>query len=92
MKKYEFEAVIEAANRGGAYVRFPYDIKEEFGKARVKVHATFDGIKYDGSIVNMGVKNPDGSICYIIGILKEIRKTLGKDVGDKVLVTIEERI
>lgn len=92
MKKYEFEAVIEAANRGGAYVRFPYDIKEEFGKGRVKVHATFDGIDYDGSIVNMGVKNPDGSICYIIGILKEIRKTLGKDVGDKVLVTIEERI
>lgn len=92
MKKYEFQAVIEDANRGGAYVRFPYDIKEEFGKGRVKVHATFDGIDYDGSIVNMGVKNPDGSICYIIGILKEIRKTLGKDVGDKVLVTIEERI
>ena len=37
----------------------------------------FDGIPYDGSIVNMGVKNPDGSVCYIIGILKSIRNFHG---------------
>ena len=24
----------------------------------------------EGSIVNMGVKNEDGSVCYVIGILK----------------------
>gem|GEM_PF-3585833 len=28
---------------------------------------------YDGSVVNMGVKNSDGSVCYIIGFLKDIR-------------------
>ena len=33
----------------------------------MKVHATFDGIPYDGSVVNMGVKNEDGEICYVIG-------------------------
>ena len=49
------------------YKRQPYDIKKEFGKGRVKVRATFDGIVYDGSIVNMGIKNDDGSVCYIIG-------------------------
>lgn len=32
---------------GGAYVAFPYDIRVEFGKGRVKVHATFDGEPYD---------------------------------------------
>ena len=74
-----------------AYVPFPYDIRTEFGKGRVKVHATFDGEPYDGSIVNMGVKQADGSICYIIGIRKEIRSKIGKQPGDLVLVTIEER-
>ena len=28
------------------------------------IHATFDGIPYDGSIVNMGVKKEDGSVCF----------------------------
>ena len=32
----------------------------------------------DGSIVNMGLKNEDGSVCYIIGVLKSIRDTLHK--------------
>jgi len=80
-----------ASGRGGAYVPFPYDVREEFGKGRVKVHATFDGEPYDGSVVNMGVKNPDGSVCYIIGILKDIRAKIGKQPGDTVHVTIRER-
>jgi len=92
MKKvYEYDAVIQPVEKGGAFVMFPYDIRQEFGKGRVKVHATFDGEPYDGSIVNMGVKNPDGSICYIIGILKEIRSKIGKQPGDTVRVTIIER-
>ncbi|MCL2650767.1 MAG: DUF1905 domain-containing protein [Candidatus Azobacteroides sp.] len=89
-KVYQYDAVIQSADisSGGAYVSFPYDIRAEFGKGRVKVHATFDGIPYDGSIVNMGVKNVDGSMCYIIGILKDIRKQIGKQPGDTVHVTI----
>ena len=70
------------------YVTFPYDLRAEFGKGRVKVHATFDGEPYDGSIVNMGVKNPDGSGCYIIGVRKDIRVRIGKQSGDVVRVTI----
>ena len=77
--------------KGGAYVIFPYDIREEFGKGRVKVHATFDGEPYDGSVVNMGVKNEDGSVCYIIGLRKDIRLRIGKQPGDTVYVTIQER-
>jgi len=91
-KVYEYEAVIHASDigKGGAYIPFPYDVKEEFGKGRVKVNATFDGEPYDGSIVNMGVKNPDGSICYILGILKDIRAKIGKQPGDVVHVTVKE--
>ena len=89
---YKFIAIIHTIpEKGGAYIEFPYDIREEFGKGRVKVHVTFDGIPYDGSIVNMGVKNPDGSICYIIGMLKAIREQLGKSNGDSVEVTVCER-
>ena len=91
-KVYKYEAVIHStASGGGAYVAFPYDIRSEFGKGRVKVSATFDGEPYEGSVVNMGVKNPDGSVCYIVGILKEIRVKIGKQPGDKVKVTISER-
>ena len=91
MKTYEYEAVIKPADKGGAYVTFPYDIKAEFGKGRVKVHAAFDGEPYDGSIVNMGVKNADGSVCYIIGIRKDIRAKINKQIGDTVFVAIKER-
>lgn len=91
-KVYEFKSTIYSVpQKGGAYVQFPYDIRKEFGKGRVKVHVTFDGIPYDGSIVNMGVKNPDGSTCYIIGILKSIREQLKKSDGDEVEVTVCER-
>ena len=91
-KVYEYESLIYDAGRtGGAYVVFPHDIREEFGRGRVKVHVSFDGEPYDGSIVNMGVKNADGSICYIIGIRKDIRSKIGKQAGDKVHMVVRER-
>ena len=91
-RQYEYDAVIhELPEKGGAYVVFPWNIREEFGKGRVKVHATFDGIPYDGSIVNMGVKNEDGSVCYILGMLKSIRTQLGKGDGDTVHMVIREQ-
>jgi len=92
-KVYEYDAVIQNSviGKGGAYVAFPYDVREEFGKGRVKVHATFDGESYNGSIVNMGLKNANGSVCYIIGILKEIRNKIGKQTGDMVRVIVREQ-
>ncbi|CYU71295.1 DUF1905 domain-containing protein [Streptococcus suis] len=92
-KVYEFEALIHLVpDKGGAYVIFPYDIRQEFGKGRAKVHATFDGHPYDGSIVNMGIKGEEGNICYIIGVQKAIRAKIGKEPGDRIQVTIQERM
>ena len=72
-KIYEFHAAIEAVpDKGGAYIRFPHDIKKEFGKGRVKVQDTFDGEPY----------------CYIIVIRKYIRSKIGKQPGDDVFVTV----
>ena len=52
---YEFDAVIQKVpDIDGAYVAFPYDAEALFGKKRVKVSATFDGVPYAGSLVRMG--------------------------------------
>jgi hypothetical protein len=64
-------------------------LKKEFGRGRVKVYAEFDGEPYDVSIVNMGVKNTDGSVCYVIGVRKDIRQKIGKQAGDRVKVKDE---
>jgi len=92
MKIYEFEATIQKTpDQDAAYVAVPFDIKAVFGKGRVKVLATFDGEPYEGSVVNMGVKNEDGSVCYIIGVRKDIRARIGKQAGDVVRVTMQEK-
>lgn len=87
-EKYEFEAAIHKEKDGGAYVVFPWNIREEFGQGRVKIRAEFDGIPYEGSIVNMGLKDENGDVLYLIGILKSIRNALGKGAGDTVRVTV----
>ena len=56
-KIYEFTAKIKKVpDIDGAYIEFPYDIRKEFGKGRIKVYAEFDGKPYNGSFVNMGLK------------------------------------
>lgn len=83
---YEFDAVIQKVpDIDGAYLEFPFDVRQEFGKGRVKVHAQFDGVDYDGSLVRMGTPG------HIIGIRKEIRAKLGKQPGDRVHVVLWER-
>ena len=82
----EFDAVIlQNEDMDAAYVEVPFDIKALFGKGRLLVHATFDGMPYDGQIVKMGTP------CYIIGVRKDIRKQIGKSFGDTVHVTFCER-
>ena len=79
MKEYVFESTIYSSEigKGGAYVIFPYDLRAEWNKGRLKVQATFDGVDYQGSI------------CYILGIKKEIRKQIKKDIGDTVKVVVK---
>ncbi|MEW8995005.1 DUF1905 domain-containing protein [Clostridium sp.] len=74
----------EAMGKGGAYIEIPFNVEEIFGAKRVKVKATFDGVPYRGSIVRMGTE------CHIIGVTKDIRKRINKDVGDYVEVIVEK--
>ena len=83
---YAFEAAIrKVPDIDGAYIEVPFDVRKIFGKGRVKVHATFDGMEYNGSLVRMGTPG------HIIGIRKDIRAAIGKQPGDTVHVTIRER-
>lgn len=92
MERFCFDAVIlrdEDTANSGAFVAFPYDTMECFGARRAKVCATFDGVLYRGSIVNMGT-GP------VLGVLKSIRQQIGKQAGDTVHVQVwkdeEERV
>lgn len=89
--EYEFDAVIQEGRKGGAWIEFPYDVKAEFGTGgQVKVKATFDGIPYRGSLAPMGGGK------HVLGMLKEIREALNKQIGDTVRVALsrdtEERV
>jgi len=86
--KFESKIYASEVGKGGAYVIFPYEVKALYNVGRIKVSATFDGEPYEGSIVNMGIKNEDSTICYILGIRKDIRQKIGKDIGDIVKVTV----
>lgn len=67
-KIYEFDAeILKVPDIDGAYIEFPYDVRKEFGKGRVKVTAEFDGVRYDGSLVRMK------TVKHIIGLRKDIR-------------------
>lgn len=85
-KVYEFDAELKKVpDINGAYLEIPFDVKAEFGKGRVLVHATFDGEPYDGQLVKMGTP------CHIIGVRKDIRAKIGKQPGDRIHVTVKER-
>jgi hypothetical protein len=83
MKKYKFEAKIEAGDGGGAYVVFPYDPVREFGiHGKVAVNATLDGVHYKGSLITCGGPN------HMLAVLKAIRDRIGKAPGDTIEVVV----
>jgi hypothetical protein len=84
--KQEFKAIIKQhESLNAAFVEPPFDVQEVFGSKRVKVKATFDGVEYRGSVVNMGG-------CYMLGLTQEMRSKIGKGFGDEVLVTLEKDV
>jgi hypothetical protein len=80
----KFNAVIESAGGGGAFVTVPFDVEKAYGKKRVKVKVTIDGESYRGSIVRMGGPS------HMLPVLKHIRHKIGKATGGKVSVVVWE--
>ena len=89
-KTYEFTAVIRknptSTPRTSRSVRREKGIRQRAG-ARPR-HIRRRAVRR--SVVNMGVRNADGSVCHIIGFA-DIRALIGKHPGESVCVTLKER-
>lgn len=80
-----FQAEIKKVeDKNATYIEIPFNVEEVFGAKRVKVKAKFNDVYYRGSIVKMGLD------CHMLGITKEIREKMGKDVGDIITVEVEK--
>lgn len=89
MMSHRFTAqIVQNEDIDAAYVVVPVDIRALYGVGRLKVEALFDGVPYSGSVVNMGVRDAEGNVCYIIGLTKAVRKKIGKSFGDRVEVEL----
>ena len=79
---HTFTGVIEASDRGGAFVPVPFDVEEAFGSKKPPIRALIDGIEYRGSLVRMGTPY------HILIVRKDIRKKISKEPGDAVEVEV----
>jgi hypothetical protein len=71
------------ATNSWAWVDFPYDLKELYGKGNlVPVIVHFDDVVYQGSIAKMNSQQPR------LLIRRDILAQLGKSRGDSVTVTV----
>jgi hypothetical protein len=73
---FQFIAVIQAGDGGGAFVFFPFDMLKPFGTSgKVLVHGTIDGVPFRGNLFKYGFPQ------HLFGILKSVRSQIGKEPG-----------
>ncbi|MFL6100638.1 MAG: YdeI/OmpD-associated family protein [Actinomycetales bacterium] len=73
----------EASGPGGRWVECPFDATKEFGEARPTVVGTVNGAAYRTRLMRYAGKT-------VMGLTKQIRETVGADVGDELVIEIEK--
>jgi Domain of unknown function (DUF1905) len=88
MVKKKFSAKLQkSSNKGGwTYVVWPESVKFFGTRGLVKVVGKIDGHPFRASFMAMG----NGQ--HMLSVKAEVRKAIGKEVGDRVTVVLEERL